>query len=76
MSLEINHISISQRFRRDAEDALALNDRLKEKLETVMTEHMDKLSNMTCVLREMNVIDSRNNIDVAAMKADVQNYEV
>ena len=76
MSLEINHISISQRFRRDAEDALALNDRLKEKLETVMTEHMNKLSNMTCVLREMNVIDSRNNIDVAAMKADVQNYEV
>ena len=72
----MNHISISQRFRRDAEDALALNDRLKEKLETVMTEHMDKLSNMTCVLREMNVIDSRNNIDVAAMKADVQNYEV
>ena len=76
MSLEINYISISQRFRRDAEDALALNDRLKEKLETVMTEHMNKLSNMTCVLREMNVIDSRNNIDVAAMKADVQNYEV
>ena len=76
MSFEINHICISQRFRRDAEDALALNDRLKEKLETVMTEHMDKLSNMTCVLREMNVIDSRNNIDVAAMKADVQNYEV
>ena len=72
----MNHISISQRFRRDAEDALALNDRLKEKLETVMTEHMEKLSNMTCVLREMNVIDSRNNIDVAAMKADVQNYEV
>ena len=72
----MNHISISQRFRRDAEDALALNDRLKEKLETVMTEHMNKLSNMTCVLREMNVIDSRNNIDVAAMKADVQNYEV
>ena len=72
----MNYISISQRFRRDAEDALALNDRLKEKLETVMTEHMDKLSNMTCVLREMNVIDSRNNIDVAAMKADVQNYEV
>ena len=72
----MNYISISQRFRRDAEDALALNDRLKEKLETVMTEHMNKLSNMTCVLREMNVIDSRNNIDVAAMKADVQNYEV
>merc|ERR1712227_1104883 len=75
-SYDFKNLMRNMRFRRDAEDALALNDRLKEKLETVMTEHMDKLSNMTCVLREMNVIDSRNNIDVAAMKADVQNYEM
>merc|ERR1712198_809375 len=38
-----------------------------------MEEHMNKISNMTCVLRELNVIDSRNNIDIAAMKADAQN---
>merc|ERR1712227_895202 len=75
-SYDFKNLMRNMRFRRDAEDALALNDRLKEKLETVMTEHMNKLSNMTCVLREMNVIDSRNNIDVAAMKADVQNYEM
>merc|ERR1719334_1516694 len=61
------------RFRRDADDSLALNDRLKEKLEGQMKEHMNKISNMTCVLRELNVIDSRNNIDIAAMKADAQN---
>merc|ERR1719381_12617 len=61
------------RFRRDADDSLALNDRLKEKLEGQMEEHMHKISNMTCVLRELNVIDSRNNIDIAAMKADAQN---
>merc|ERR1711980_36412 len=61
------------RFRRDADDSLALNDRLKEKLEGQMEEHMNKISNMTCVLRELNVIDSRNNIDIAAMKADAQN---
>merc|ERR1712213_19728 len=48
------------RFRRDADDSLALNDRLKEKLEGQMEEHMNKISNMTCVLRELNVIDSRN----------------
>ena len=66
-----------QRFRRDADDSLALNDRLKEKLEGQMEEHMNKISNMTCVLRELNVIDSRNNIDIAAMKADAQNkYKV
>merc|ERR1712121_249951 len=61
------------RFRRDADDSLALNDRLKEKLEGQMEEHMHKISNMTCVLRELNVIDSRNNIDIAAMKSDAQN---
>merc|ERR1712079_936159 len=30
------------------------------------------MSNMTCVLREMNVLNSRNNIDIAAMKADTE----
>merc|ERR1719348_1801050 len=38
------------RFRRDTDDSLALNDRLKEKLEGQMEEHMHKISNMTCVL--------------------------
>merc|ERR1712168_556341 len=38
-----------------------------------MFANMYKISNMTCVLRELNVIDSRNNIDIAAMKADAQN---
>merc|ERR1712025_444365 len=47
----------SMRFKRQADDSLALNDRLKEKLEGVMTEHMSYLSNMTCVMREMNMID-------------------
>merc|ERR1712198_276734 len=31
------------RFRRDADDSLALNDRLKEKLEGQMEEHMNKI---------------------------------
>lgn len=63
----------SMRFKRQADDALALNDRLKEKLEGVMTEHMSYLSNMTCVMRELNMIDNSNNIDVAAMKAEANN---
>ena len=42
-----------------------------------MTEHMSYLSNMTCVMREMNMIDNNNNIDVAAMKAEANNkYKV
>merc|ERR1719468_1090002 len=61
--------------KREADDSLELNDRLKEKLENLMTEHVAEMSNMTCVLKEMNVLDTRNKIDVA-MKADVQNYKM
>jgi len=62
--------------KRQAGDSLELNDRLKEKLENLMEEHVSEMSNMTCVLREMNVLDTRNKIDIAAMKADVQNYQM
>jgi len=62
--------------KRQAGDALELNDRLKEKLENLMKEHVSEMSNMTCVLREMNVLDTRNKIDIAAMKADVENYKM
>ena len=41
-----------------------------------MTEHVSELSNMTCVLREMNVLDTRNKVDITAMKADADNYQV
>ena len=33
-----------------------------------------KVGNMTCVLREMNSLNSRNEIDVQAMKQDMQQY--
>merc|ERR1719460_769618 len=62
--------------KRQAGDSLELNDRLKEKLENLMTEHVSEMSNMTCVLREMNVLDTRNKIDIAAMKADAENYQM
>merc|ERR1712051_784181 len=63
--------SISQmRFKRQADDSLALNDRLKEKLEGMMKEHVHKVSNMTCVLRELNVIDYNNNVDLNALKEE------
>merc|ERR1711981_667860 len=64
------------RFKRQADDSLALNDRLKEKLEHMMNEHVEHVSNMTCVLREMNVIDQNNNIDVRAMKKDAEQYKL
>merc|ERR1712066_370207 len=64
------------RFKRQAGDSLALNDRLKEKLEHMMEEHVQEISNMTCVLRELNVIDQNNNIDVSAMKKDAEQYKM
>merc|ERR1739844_442617 len=64
------------RFKRQADDSLALNDRLKEKLEHMMKEHVEEVSNMTCVLREMNVIDQNNNIDISAMKKDAEQYKL
>merc|ERR1719412_312122 len=64
------------RYKRQADDSLALNDRLKEKLVGMMEEHVNKVSNMTCVLKELNVIDHNNNIDITAMKKDSQQYKM
>merc|ERR1711993_116038 len=64
------------RYKRQADDSLALNDRLKDKLEHMMKEHVEEISNMTCVLREMKVIDQNNNIDVTAMKKDAEQYKL
>jgi len=62
--------------KRQADDSLELNDRLKEKLVNLMQEHVAEMSNMTCVFRELNVLDTRNKIDVAAMKADTQKFKM
>merc|ERR1712168_87965 len=59
------------RSKRAAEgDALALNDRLKEKIQHVFEEQQSKIGNMTCVLKEMNCLNAENEIDVRAMKKD------
>merc|ERR1712043_123629 len=60
----------SMRFKRAAGDNLDLGDRLVEKL-AEQKHHMEaKIGNMTCVMRELNVLDASNNIDVQAMKRD------
>merc|ERR1712020_474344 len=64
----------SMRFKRAAGDNLDLGDRLVEKL-AEQRHHMEaKIGNMTCVMRELNVLDASNNIDVQAMKRDIQKY--
>merc|ERR1712222_282558 len=64
----------SYRSKRQATDSLDLGDRLVEKL-AEQKHHMEaKIGNMTCVLRETNVIDASNNLDMQAMKRDMQQY--
>ena len=53
-----------------------LGDRLVERLAEQKVEMEHKVGNMTCVLREMNYLNSRNEIDVRAMKQDMQKYNM
>merc|ERR1712168_359447 len=64
----------SMRFKRAAGDNLDLGDRLVEKLAEQKHQMEAKIGNMTCVMRELNVLDASNNIDVQAMKRDIQKY--
>merc|ERR1719219_956391 len=64
----------NMRYKRAAGDNLDLGDRLVEKL-AEQKHHMEaKTGNMTCVMKELNVLDASNNIDVQAMKRDIQKY--
>merc|ERR1712060_112134 len=66
----------NMRYKRAAGDNLDLGDRLVEKL-AEQKHHMEaKIGNMTCVMRELNVLDASNNIDVQAMKRDAQKYSM
>merc|ERR1712130_777527 len=66
----------SMRFKRAAGDNLDLGDRLVEKLAEQKHQGEAKIGNMTCVMRELNVLDASNNIDVQAMKRDIQKYNM
>merc|ERR1719275_507076 len=68
----------SMRFKRAAGDNLDLGDRLVEKLAEQKHQMEAKIGNMTCVMRELNVLDASNNIDVKAkmklcMHQDIKN---
>merc|ERR1712156_1048547 len=66
---QFKNIFNSMRFKRAAGDNLDLGDRLVEKLAEQKHQMEAKIGNMTCVMRELNVLDASNNIDVQAMKS-------
>ena len=55
-------------------DNLDLGDRLVEKLAEQKRHMEQKIGNMTCVLKETNALDASNNLDIQAMKRDMQQY--
>merc|ERR1712083_528749 len=64
----------SYRSKRQATDSPDLGDRLVEKL-AEQKRHMEQtIGNMTCVLKETNALDASNNLDIQAMKRDMQQY--
>merc|ERR1712107_433202 len=58
----------NMRYKRAAGDNLDLGDRLVEKLAEQKHQMEAKIGNMTCVMKELNVLDASNNIDIQAMK--------
>merc|ERR1719266_394619 len=64
----------SYRSKRQATDSLDLGDRLVEKLADQKHQMEAEIGNMTCVLKEINTLDASNNLDLQAMKRDVQQY--
>jgi len=54
--------------------SLDLGDRLVEKLNEQKREMEGKVGNLTCVLREMNDLDSNNKLDIHAMKKSLEHY--
>jgi len=76
---DANHNIMSmfnRRFTREARNSLDLGDRLVEKLQGQKEEMEHKVGNLTCILQEVNVLDSQNEISLPALKKDMQQYKL
>jgi len=66
----------SMRFKRQAEggvtNVLDLGDRLRDKIVEAEKHAEQKIGNMTCVMKEMHIINDNHEIDIAAMKAELR----
>jgi len=76
---DVNHDIMSMfnhRYTREAHNSLDLGDRLVEKLQAQKEEMEHKVGNLTCILQEVNVLDSQNEISLPALKKDMQQYKL
>merc|ERR1711970_917889 len=68
------------RFKRQADagvtNVLDLGDRLRDKIVEAEKHAEQKIGNMTCVMKEMNIINDNHEIDLAAMKQELRQMEL
>merc|ERR1712179_159287 len=55
---------------------LELGDRLAEKLKETQEHAIAKIGNFTCVMKELNVLNEQNQIDVRGMKKQLEKYNM
>jgi len=53
---------------------LDLGDKFEAKLQAEKERKTDEIGNMTCILQELNIIDSNNEISIPAIKKDMAKY--
>merc|ERR1712226_638047 len=63
------------RNKRASDDLFELGDRLTEKLKAETVEMQGKLGNASCVLKELDIIDQNEDIDVAGMVQSIERGE-
>jgi len=70
----------NMRFKRQADagvtNVLDLGDRLRDKIVEAEKHAEQKIGNMTCVMKEMNIINDNHEIDIAAMKQELRQMDL
>merc|ERR1712209_25932 len=70
-----NLMKSMNREKRAADDLFELGDRLTEKLQQKTEEMKAKMGNASCVLKELDIIDQNENLDVSGMVQSIENGE-
>merc|ERR1719251_573984 len=70
-----NFMKSMNRNKRAADDLFELGDRLTEKLQQKTEEMKAKMGNASCVLKELDIIDQNENLDVSGMVQSIENGE-
>jgi len=78
-SMQGNNMRYKRQVNEDANTLpgfLELGDRLAEKLKETQEHAIAEIGNFTCVMKEMNVLNDQNELDVRGMKKDLENYNI